>query len=532
MHLRSGWPISLLTIFLLAVVWTGTGMQCLWADEPSETATASPDAEAKAEMDEAEYYELLKLFADTIDQIERNYVKPVDRRKLMEAAIRGLTTELDPYSTYIGPKEVDRFRRNIDSEFGGVGIQVAIEKGQLTIISPLVGTPAYRAGLKAGDRIMRIEDVSTEGITLTEAVRRMKGKPDTDVKVTVIHAHNFQEETVTLTRELIRVATVLGDHRDEDDNWDFMLNGEEKVGYIRLTAFSRHTSDELRDAVGLLQSSGMQALVLDLRYNPGGLLSSAVEVSDMFVSSGIIVSTEGRNTAKREWLAHSADTYDDFPMAVLVNHFSASASEIVSACLQDLKRAVIVGERTWGKGSVQEVINLESGRSALKLTTAGYQRPNGKNIHRFHGAKSQDEWGVTPNDGYLVELTREESHGYLEYRRQRDIVTSRDPTDPADESKSDAEDADSQPNPDKDDATDQPPGSDSKKPAGEDAKPSSDETEEEAGGAESENPPQDDSATPPSNEDEQPTEEATPKFVDLQLEKALEYLREELRKTD
>lgn len=388
----------------------------------------SVDTETVDSINDQEYYELFKLFADTVDQIERNYVKPVDRRELIEAAIRGLTTELDPYSNYIPPSDIEHFRSSIDSEFGGIGIQVTTEHGQLTVISPLVGTPAYKGGLLAGDVITTIEDESTEGITLDEAVRRMKGKIGTEVTLTVRHSDG-EEETVTLKRELIRIETVLGDIRDEHDEWLYLLDEEERLGYVRLSAFSRHTARELRQALEKLQSLDCQGLVIDLRFNPGGLLSAAVEVSDMFVSSGIIVSTEGRNTPKRVWKAHQAGTYDGLPMAVLVNGYSASASEILAACLQDHGRAVVVGERTWGKGSVQNVVELEEGKSALKLTTASYQRPSGKNIHRFYGANSDDEWGVHPDEGFLVDWDGKQTRKYLEYRRNRDILIAQTHTD-------------------------------------------------------------------------------------------------------
>jgi carboxyl-terminal processing protease len=190
--------------------------------------------------------------------------------------------------------------------------------------------------------------------------------------------------------------------------------------------------DELKQALQDLTSRGMKGLVLDLRYNPGGLLSAAIAASDLFVSEGRIVSTKGRNTIDRAWDAQKADTFEGFPMAVLVNRFSASASEIVAACLQDHKRAVVVGERTWGKGSVQNIIELEQGRSALKLTTAGYQRPSGKNIHRFPGSEDDGEWGVAPNDGFLLELTPEQTEKLVEHQRRVLIVKPKVPENGAD----------------------------------------------------------------------------------------------------
>ena len=416
--LRLSIPL-LLAAFLLAPF-----AKAIAEEDPRQAEPRPP--QPVTELTEEEYYELLRLLADTLDQVERNYVKEVTRRELVEAAIEGVISKLDQYSNYIPPEDLDRFRSGVENEFGGIGIQVAIQNGWLTITSPIVGTPAYRAGLKAGDVIIKIEGVSTKGITLDEAVRRLKGKVNTKVTFTVRHAHNNNEETVHVKREIVRVDSVLGDRRLEDDSWDWYLDEEKKIGYIRLTSFSRRTSEDLRAALRKLETSGMRGLILDLRFNPGGLLSSAVEVSDMFVREGVIVSTKGRNTAERPRKASKTGTYEGFPMAVLVNRYSASASEIVSACLQDHKRAVVIGERTWGKGSVQNIINLEEGRSALKLTTASYHRPSGANIHRFDGATESDVWGVQPNDGFRVRLSDDEISALIDYRRQRDIVRPRE----------------------------------------------------------------------------------------------------------
>ncbi len=397
---------------------------------PNAGAIAGEPANEKAEADEAkdkqltdkEYYELFRLFADTFDQIDRNYVKDVSRRELVEAAIRGMLSELDPYSNYISPKQLDRFKAGVEAEFGGVGIQVSAENGHLKVISPLVGTPAYRAGMMAGDHIIEIAGKSTKGITIDEAVRTMKGRIGTEVTIKVIHPNTTTPEEVKLKREIIRVQTVLGEKRKADDSWNWMYDDQKKIGYIRLTAFARHTASELRSALDKLTEQGMKGLVLDLRFNPGGLLSSAIEVSDMFIDGGKIVSTAGRNAVPKTWDAHEKGTFKDFPIAILVNRYSASASEIVSGCLQDHDRAVIVGERTWGKGSVQNIIYLEEEASALKLTTAGYRRPSGKNIHRFKDSKEEGEWGVSPSDGFEVKLTGPQITLLHKHWRERDIV--------------------------------------------------------------------------------------------------------------
>lgn len=390
------------------------------ADDKAAAKTKA-EKEAEAKEDE-EYYELYKVFSETMFQVESNYVKKVDRRKLMEAAIRGLLDELDPYSNYIGPKEIERFKSSVESQFGGIGIQISHDGGDLRVLSPLVGSPAYLAGLEAGDHIVEVDGKTTEGITLDEAVKKLKGEPGTSVKLTVVHARSRKRETLTIERKIIEVETVLGDKRGPDDRWDFMLDPEKKIGYIRLTSFSRDTAEDLENALQTLKKQGLKGLVLDLRFNPGGLLKSAIDISDMFVSEGKIVSTKGRNTVERPVVARKAGTYEGFPVAVIVNRYSASASEIVSACLQDHKRAVVVGERTWGKGSVQNVIDLEDGASALKLTTAAYIRPSGHNIHRFPDSKETDEWGVMPDKGYELKLGDSELGELVRVRRDRDLL--------------------------------------------------------------------------------------------------------------
>jgi carboxyl-terminal processing protease len=334
-------------------------------------------------------------------------------------------SKLDPYSNYISPDEIGGFRTSVESQFGGIGIQITPDDGQVKVSTPLVGTPAYKAGVMAGDRIISVEGQSTRGLSLDDVVRRLKGEVGTPVTFTVRHASTGKEETFTIKRETIHVDTVLGDARQGDDSWSFMLDPDQHIGYIRVSAFSRDTAADLKQALEKLKQQNARGLVLDLRFNPGGLLTSAVDVCNLFISDGRIVSTKGRNTAERVWDATPSTKFEGFPMVVLVNEYSASASEIVSACLQDHHRAVIVGERTWGKGSVQNVIELEDGKSALKLTTATYTRPNGHNIHRFPDAKETDEWGVKPDDGMEVKLTDSEMAGLVTDRHRRDVVAGK-----------------------------------------------------------------------------------------------------------
>jgi len=433
----------------IVVLWIGllAGGLPGWAPaadlpKPSEKPK-SPAKEAKqpakegakeAKEKEEDEYELQRLLIDTLDEVQRNYVREITRRKLIEAAIKGVLAELDPYSSYIGPEDMEQFRTVVESEFGGIGVQIAVEQGQLMVISPLPGTPAYRAGIIAGDRILEIDGKSTENITMDEAVRRLKGPEGTEVTLTVLHSGKTVAAMVKITRASIHADTVLGDSRTADGAWSFLLDPKRRIACVRISAFSRDTAEELEEVLAALQKEEkIRGLVLDLRFNPGGLLTSAVEVADLFVARGRIVSTAGRSSPERVWNAHEEGTFEGFPMAVLVNRYSASASEIVAACLQDHKRAVIVGERTWGKGSVQNLIPLERSRagseparpdlrSALKLTTAGYRRPNGKNIDRLPGAKDSDDWGVTPDKGLELRLGDGEMLALDADRRHRDVL--------------------------------------------------------------------------------------------------------------
>lgn len=422
--------LSVISLFtFVASSLTAVG---LLAEEATAPATpAEPAAKAQQDAD-AEYYELFKVLADTMDQVERNYVKDVSRRELMEAAIRGVLGKLDPYSNYIGPNDLTRFKVAVENQFTGIGIQVDIRRGYLTVVSPIVGSPAYRAGLRAGDVVTEIEGKPTEGINIDEAVRRLKGEAGTVVNIAVLHPGGGEPEKIAVTREVIQMDSVRGDRRDGHDQWDFMLDRDKKLGYIRIVSFGRDTPRELKKAMDQLQKQNLKGLILDLRFNPGGLLTAAIEVSDMFLTDGEIVSTSGRNSPKRSWSAHKLDTYEGFPIAVLVNRHSASASEIVSASLQDHHRAIVIGERTWGKGSVQNVIEMEGGKSILKLTTANYLRPNGHNIHRDESAKETDEWGVKPDPGYEVKLDQSERDQYQLYRRDRDILDTNPSAKPAD----------------------------------------------------------------------------------------------------
>ncbi len=367
-----------------------------------------------------------RVLVGAMETIENRALEEVETQELFEGAIEGMLDKLDDeHSAYITPQAIEAFYETLDQEFGGVGMEVGLDRktNQLMVMSPLVGTPAYKAGIRAGDRILRIAGQSTQGMSLKEAVALMRGKPGDPVALTILHEGEQEPVDMEIVRAKIQVDTVLGDTREADGSWNFTLESHPKIGYVRVTSFTEQTASELRRAIDGLLRGGMEGLILDLRDDPGGLLTTAVKVSDMFIDAGAIVSTRDRHgrIAGTTEQATAAGTYPDFPMVMLVNGSTASASEIVSACLQDHGRAVIVGQRTYGKGTVQEIINLEGDRGALKLTTRSYWRPSERNIHRHRDDPEDADWGVSPDPGHEVALDAEELTRWRVWRRQRDV---------------------------------------------------------------------------------------------------------------
>lgn len=361
-----------------------------------------------------------------MQQIDQNYVEEVDDRKLFEGALNGIVAQLDdPYSAYEPPQQATEFRQHLDQKFGGIGIQVSLDEKtkRLTVASPMIDTPAYDAGILAGDTILEIDGEDTLGLNTEDALHLLRGDPGEGVRLKVLHAGQSEPVEVELTRAIINVPSVLGDAHDSAGRWQFALESHPEIGYVRITTFGDQTQGELEQALVWLSEHHVKALILDLRGNAGGFLKTAVATCDFFVRQGQIVSTRGRDKQRNreDFQASGKARYTNWPMAVLVDHQTASASEIVSACLQDHGLAVVVGERTWGKGTVQNVIPLENGKSQLKLTVATYWRPSGKNIHRLHDAKETDDWGVRPDPGYEVKLTTEQLKRVVEERHARDV---------------------------------------------------------------------------------------------------------------
>ncbi len=314
-------------------------------------------------------YENIKKFTDVLSLVQKYYVEPVDSKKLIYGAIKGMLGDLDPHSSFMPPEVFKEMQVETQGSFGGLGIEITIRDGVLTVVSPIEDTPAFKAGIKAGDRILKINDELSKNMTLMEAVRKMRGPKGTKITIWIMREGLSELQEVKIVRDIIKIASVKS---------KIPADG---IGYIRLTQFQERTADDMIKKIDELKKNGpLKGLVLDLRNDPGGLLNQAVRVSDYFLKSGLIVYTDGRlKNQNMKYYAHDDGTEGDYPMVVLVNGGSASASEIVAGALQDHKRAVIMGTSSFGKGSVQTIIPLDDG-AAIRLTTSLYYTPSGRSI--------------------------------------------------------------------------------------------------------------------------------------------------------
>jgi len=318
---------------------------------------------------EIDIYKKIDLFGEVLDKINKEYVDEINQSESMDSAINGLLQSLDPYSAYMSPDVFNEMQTETSGEFGGLGIEVTMESGVVKVISPIDDTPASRAGLKAGDYIVKINNFQVQGKSLSEAVDLMRGPIGSGIELTVRRRGERKALTFNIIREVIQVQSVKSEIIDEN------------IGYIRLTSFNDNSSDQIEKQIKKLKKDkNLNSFILDLRNNPGGLLSQAIKISDFFLENGEIVSTKSRKKSEnRKWFAKKGDITDGKTLLVLINYGSASASEIVAGALKDHKRAIIVGENSFGKGSVQSIIPLKN-RGAIRLTVAKYYLPSGKSI--------------------------------------------------------------------------------------------------------------------------------------------------------
>jgi len=332
---------------------------------------------------ENDIYKKIDLFGEVLEKINEEYVDEINQSESMDSAINGLLQSLDPYSAYMSPEIFNEMQTETSGEFGGLGIEVSMESGVVKVISPIDDTPASRAGIKAGDYIVKIQGIQVQGKTLTEAVDLMRGPVGSSIELTVRRRGEKKALTFNITREIIKIQSVKADLLEKD------------IGYIRLTSFNENSSKQIEDNIEELEKNkSISAYILDLRNNPGGLLSQAIRISDLFLDNGEIVSTKSRQPSEnRKWFAKKGDLTKGKTLLVLINYGSASASEIVAGALKDHKRAIILGENSFGKGSVQSIIPLKN-KGAIRLTVAKYYLPSGKSI---------SEVGVSPD----IEISEE-----------------------------------------------------------------------------------------------------------------------------
>jgi carboxyl-terminal processing protease len=338
---------------------------------------------------EEDIYQKIDLFSEVLDKINKEYVDEVNQGKAMDAAINGVLQSLDPYSAYMSPEMFDNMQIETTGEFGGLGIEVGMEAGVVKVISPIDNTPASRAGVKAGDYIVKINETQVQGKSLTEAVELMRGPVGTDIEITVRRVGKKKAIIFNITREIIEIESVKSKILDD------------KIGYLRLTSFNENSSEQIKNKIKeIKKDKKIKGYILDLRNNPGGLLSQAIRISDFFLDYGEIVSTKSRKSSEnRKWFSKKGDLIDGKTLIVLINYGSASASEIVAGALKEHKRAILIGENSYGKGSVQSIIPLKN-KGAIRLTISKYYLPSGESI---------SEVGVTPDieieessDGFAI----------------------------------------------------------------------------------------------------------------------------------
>ena len=313
-------------------------------------------------------YKKIDLFSEVLDKVKKEYVEDIDQSEVMDAAINGVLQSLDPYSAYMSPSMYKEMATETSGEFGGLGIEVSMEAGVVKVISPIDDSPASKAGVKAGDYIVKINNIQVQGKSLTEAVELMRGPIGSEINITIRRVGVKKALNFKIKRAVIEVASVKSEIKNKN------------IGYIRLTSFNENSSDQVKDKINIFKKKNIKYYILDLRNNPGGLLSQAIKISDFFLDKGEIVSTKSKKESEnRRWFAKKGDILDGKTFVVLINYGSASASEIVAGSIKDHKRAILIGERTYGKGSVQSIIPLKND-GAIRLTVSKYYLPSGNSI--------------------------------------------------------------------------------------------------------------------------------------------------------
>ncbi len=373
---------------------------------------------AHAQTAPDDIYALFDPIIDVYSEINARFVTDPDMRAIQQAAINGMIEALgDRYTEYVSAEDLAEFDKQLRGEYIGIGASVRMEDDWLTIVSPLEGSPAFFAGIIPGDRIVAIEGESTAGVSINQSIAKLTGKPGEPVSVTVERGED--QFDVVIVREQIVTRTVHGFQRANVDQWNYMIDPETKIGYVRVSQFTGGTTAEFDAALSQLLDEDVRGVILDLRFNPGGLLNTAAEMADRFLDSGLIVSTKGRAIAEDHIYATPQTMAPDLPLIIILNRQSASASEVVSGALRDNGRATVLGTRSFGKGSVQAVVPLPSGQGQLKITEQRYYGPSGKVIHR---EDDSSEWGVDPTEGFYVPMTNDEYNAMLTIRREREVI--------------------------------------------------------------------------------------------------------------
>jgi carboxyl-terminal processing protease len=396
---------------------------------PLATATVNFEAQAQElgakqqaakDKTKSDRQNLSQRVADLRRMLLEQYVTSPDEEQVLRGAIQGMVKALnDPYTEYLPADKLADLERQIEGKLTGIGAQLDTRDGRITVVTPLEGSPALKAGVQPGDAILEIDDQTASDMKLDEAVKRIVGNTGTKVRLKVRRSSGAEAD-LTIERGPIVLRSVTGLVRGKDHGWEYMLDREHKIGYLAVNQFGPRTAEEIKEVVEGLQKADLKGLILDLRFSPGGLLQAAYETAQLFLGEATVVMLRGRDGEEKAWKSDGTKKIGDFPLVVLAGEQTASATEVLAGALKDNQRAMIVGARTFGKGSVQTLIRLNEGEGAIRLTTAFYHSPSGRSIDRRPGEKV---WGVDPSEGYFVPMTHEASEQLRARRRQRDILS-------------------------------------------------------------------------------------------------------------